>query len=212
MLSTQVGVDVPDASIMVVEHAQRFGLAQLHQLRGRVGRGARQSSCYLLAPDTTGDGDDGEEGQELPSLERLRVLEGCHDGFLIAEADLAMRGAGNVFGTGTRQSGGLDASELCRREISGDSRLVEAARAAALLMMRPLTDAGDDDGGAAAGSIDANNVGGCGPLPAPLAGAAAVFSAAVRARQRARLPSVFGDDEDDGGDGGDEQELLGTAG
>ncbi|KAG1677615.1 hypothetical protein FOA52_010396 [Chlamydomonas sp. UWO 241] len=201
----EVGVDVPDASIMVVEHAERFGLAQLHQLRGRVGRGKRQSSCYLLTPDTEG----GEEGQEAPSLERLRVLEGCHDGFLIAEADLAMRGAGNVFGTGTRQSGGLDASALCQKEISADPRLVEAARSAALLMMRGLSSEGDSDSGSSDGSLGEAAVAAAAPLPASLAGAATAFTAAVRARQRARLPSVFGDDEDDGSD---EQEVLGTAG
>ena len=80
----EVGVDVPDATIMIVENADRFGLAQLHQLRGRVGRGSLASYCYLVS-----DG----AGQE-----RLRILKECSDGFAIARKDLAYRGAGNFFG------------------------------------------------------------------------------------------------------------------
>ena len=80
----EVGVDVPDATIMIVENADRFGLAQLHQLRGRVGRGSLASYCYFVS-----DG----AGQE-----RLRVLKECSDGFAIARKDLAYRGAGNFFG------------------------------------------------------------------------------------------------------------------
>jgi ATP-dependent DNA helicase RecG len=89
----EVGVDVPNASIMVVEHAERFGLSQLHQLRGRVGRGAWESHCVLLyqAPWT----DDARE--------RLKAMAGSNDGFLIAERDLELRGPGDFFGT--RQSG-----------------------------------------------------------------------------------------------------------
>ncbi len=89
----EVGVDVPNASVMVVEHAERFGLAQLHQLRGRVGRGAEQSFCYLI--------------EHFPSTsvakERLSTLAGTTDGFLIAEKDLQLRGPGEFFGT--EQSG-----------------------------------------------------------------------------------------------------------
>ena len=91
----EVGVDVPNASIMLIEHAERFGLSQLHQLRGRVGRGKHQSYCFLF----TGKNKDGAAAQ------RLEVLEECHDGFQIAEADLEIRGPGEFLGT--RQAGGL---------------------------------------------------------------------------------------------------------
>jgi ATP-dependent DNA helicase RecG len=89
----EVGVDVPNASIMIVEHAERFGLSQLHQLRGRVGRGPFESHCFLLyqAPWT----DDARE--------RLKALASTNDGFAIAEKDLELRGPGDFFGT--RQSG-----------------------------------------------------------------------------------------------------------
>ena len=88
----EVGIDVPNASVMLVEDADRFGLAQLHQLRGRVGRGEQQSYCILVS-DAVDD----------RSRERLEVVRGSNDGFAIAEADLRLRGAGNVLGT--RQSG-----------------------------------------------------------------------------------------------------------
>jgi ATP-dependent DNA helicase RecG len=88
----EVGIDVPNASVILVEDAERFGLAQLHQLRGRVGRGEDRSFCILLS-------DAGDER----SHERLRVLAGSRDGFAIAEADLLLRGAGDVLGT--QQSG-----------------------------------------------------------------------------------------------------------
>jgi ATP-dependent DNA helicase RecG len=89
----EVGVDVPNASIMIIEHAERFGLAQLHQLRGRVGRGAAQSSCVLLYRAPLGD----------IARERLKVIRDTEDGFAIAEEDLRLRGGGEVLGT--RQSG-----------------------------------------------------------------------------------------------------------
>jgi len=89
----EVGVDVPNASIMIIEHAERFGLAQLHQLRGRVGRGAAQSSCVLLYKQPLGD----------IARERLNVMRNTEDGFVIAEEDLRLRGGGEVLGT--RQSG-----------------------------------------------------------------------------------------------------------
>ncbi|HUG40503.1 MAG TPA: ATP-dependent DNA helicase RecG [Longimicrobiales bacterium] len=82
----EVGIDVPNAAVMVVEHAERFGLSQLHQLRGRIGRGAEQSWCVLIA---TGGPD---------SLERLRILTRTDDGFEIARADLRLRGMGDLFG------------------------------------------------------------------------------------------------------------------
>ncbi|HXI26749.1 MAG TPA: ATP-dependent DNA helicase RecG [Pyrinomonadaceae bacterium] len=89
----EVGVDVPNASVMVVEHAERFGLSQLHQLRGRVGRGAEQSYCVLLASDKQTD----------VARERLGIMEQTNDGFKIAEKDLEIRGPGEIMGT--RQAG-----------------------------------------------------------------------------------------------------------
>ncbi|WP_111396717.1 ATP-dependent DNA helicase RecG [Humitalea rosea] len=89
----EVGVDVPEASVMVIEHADRFGLAQLHQLRGRVGRGEARSFCMLLF----------EEGLTETAKERLAILRDTEDGFIIADADFRLRGAGDVLGT--RQSG-----------------------------------------------------------------------------------------------------------
>jgi len=89
----EVGIDVPRASTMVVEHAERFGLAQLHQLRGRVGRGDEDSLCLLLS----------DAEPESPAGQRLAVMVRTHDGFEIAEADLRQRGPGEVFGT--RQAG-----------------------------------------------------------------------------------------------------------
>jgi ATP-dependent DNA helicase RecG len=88
----EVGIDVPNASVIVIEDAERFGLAQLHQLRGRVGRGSHRSFCILLSDAT----------DEL-ARRRLEVVRGSNDGFAIAEADLELRGAGNLLGT--RQSG-----------------------------------------------------------------------------------------------------------
>jgi ATP-dependent DNA helicase RecG len=91
----EVGVDVPNATVMIVENADRFGLSQLHQLRGRVGRGADQSYCFLFADPTTPDGE-----------ERMEAMAGSTDGFDLAEKDLEIRGAGEVFGE--RQSGFSD--------------------------------------------------------------------------------------------------------
>lgn len=91
----EVGVDVPNATIMVIEHSERFGLSQLHQLRGRVGRGAAQSYCFLLSHPRVGE----------TSSQRLEVLESTNDGFKIAEADLEIRGPGEFLGT--RQAGSL---------------------------------------------------------------------------------------------------------
>src|SRR5204863_1375293 len=89
----EVGVDVPNASLMVIEHAERFGLSQLHQLRGRVGRGAEQSFCVLLTGDK----------KTAVAKERLGIMEETSDGFKIAEKDLEIRGQGEILGT--RQSG-----------------------------------------------------------------------------------------------------------
>ena len=89
----EVGVDVPDATVMVIEHAERFGLAQLHQLRGRIGRGDQPSSCLLLYQSPLG----------AVAKRRLEILRETEDGFRIAEEDLRLRGGGEVLGT--RQSG-----------------------------------------------------------------------------------------------------------
>ena len=91
----EVGVDVPNASLMIIENAERLGLAQLHQLRGRVGRGSRESYCLLLYHPPLGE----------TSKLRLNVMRETSDGFRIAEADLSIRGPGEVLGT--RQSGSL---------------------------------------------------------------------------------------------------------
>ena len=89
----EVGVDVPDATIMVIEHAERFGLSQLHQLRGRVGRGDKPSHCLLLYKAPLGD----------VARRRLETMRATNDGFRIAEDDLKLRGEGELLGT--RQSG-----------------------------------------------------------------------------------------------------------
>lgn len=109
----EVGVDVPEASCMVIEHAERFGLAALHQLRGRVGRGKEQSYCFLVWSDGLGD-----EGKR-----RVMAMKDTTDGFLIAEEDLRMRGPGQITGTG--QSGQL---ELSFADPVRDAELLEAAR------------------------------------------------------------------------------------
>ena len=89
----EVGVDVPNATVMVIEHAERFGLAQLHQLRGRIGRGRHASHCILMTPANVGD----------VARERLDTMTQTQDGFKIAELDLKLRGPGEFFGT--RQHG-----------------------------------------------------------------------------------------------------------
>lgn len=115
----EVGVDVPNASVMVIEDANRFGLSQLHQLRGRVGRGEHQSYCILIADATTGDAE-----------ERLKVLEETTDGFRIAEADLKIRGPGDVMGT--RQSGML---EFKVADLISDGPVLEQARQGAIAIL-----------------------------------------------------------------------------
>jgi ATP-dependent DNA helicase RecG len=112
----EVGVDVPNATVIVIEHAERFGLSQLHQLRGRVGRGSEKSFCILVSPDRMG-----------PLVEeRLKTLEQSNDGFLIAEKDLDLRGPGEFLGR--RQSGlpGFRVAHILR-----DVELMEVARAEA---------------------------------------------------------------------------------
>jgi ATP-dependent DNA helicase RecG len=108
----EVGIDVPNACIMVIEHADRFGLAQLHQLRGRVGRGARQSLCVLIADPVSDDG-----------RARIDAMLNAKNGFEIAEKDLEIRGPGEVFGT--RQAG---AAPFRVAGLPRDVRLLEMAR------------------------------------------------------------------------------------
>jgi ATP-dependent DNA helicase RecG len=116
----EVGVDVPNATIMIIEHAERFGLAQLHQLRGRVGRGAAESSCILLYRSPLSDN----------ARERLKVMRTTEDGFVIAEEDLRLRGGGEMLGT--KQSG-LPAFRIAVLPEHRD--LLEAARDAARLRL-----------------------------------------------------------------------------
>lgn len=116
----EVGVDVPNASIMIIEHAERFGLAQLHQLRGRVGRGAAESSCILLYRQPLSE----------TARERLVVMRSTEDGFVIAEEDLRLRGGGELLGT--RQSG-LPAFRIA--SLPEHQGLLEAARDQARLTL-----------------------------------------------------------------------------
>ena len=132
----EVGVNVPNAALMIVENAERFGLSQLHQLRGRVGRGARKSHCILVM------GGDGAVSRT--SRERLEVMRTTYDGYRIAEQDLAQRGPGDFLATAeggvVRQSGGLsfrladagedisvltEAAADAREILSGDPELTE---------------------------------------------------------------------------------------
>jgi ATP-dependent DNA helicase RecG len=116
----EVGVDVPEATLMIVEGAERFGLAQLHQLRGRVGRGSGHSVCLLLRGSEPGES----------ARKRLAMMRETDDGFRIAEADLALRGMGELLGT--RQSGGLD---LRLADEARTARLIEGAAADARLLV-----------------------------------------------------------------------------
>jgi ATP-dependent DNA helicase RecG len=120
----EVGVDVPNATIMVIEHAERFGLAQLHQLRGRVGRGEEQAYCFLLYRAPLGE----------VAAERLRSLTETTDGFELAERDLKLRGPGDFFGT--RQSGvpTLRVGDLIR-----DYEIMEQARIESTAWLRTVS-------------------------------------------------------------------------
>ncbi len=117
----EVGVNVPNATVMVVESAERFGLSQLHQLRGRVGRGAEQSYCILMT------------GSKLSAVarERMKTMVRTNDGFEIAETDLKLRGPGDI--TGTQQSGLLN---LKIAEIAKDGAILELARKSVLLLLQ----------------------------------------------------------------------------
>jgi ATP-dependent DNA helicase RecG len=111
----EVGIDIPNASVMIIEGSERFGLAALHQLRGRIGRGAHASFCYLVA-----------ESKVPGTLERLKALEKSQDGFRLAQIDLELRGPGEIYGR--RQHGTLDV----QLADLGDAKLLSAVRGAAL--------------------------------------------------------------------------------
>lgn len=115
----EVGIDIPDASVMVIEHAERFGLSQLHQLRGRVGRGTKQSYCVLVGDPRTEDG-----------FKRLAIMAETQDGFKISEADLEIRGPGEFMGT--KQHG---LPEFKMANILKDKQLLELAREAAFSLI-----------------------------------------------------------------------------
>jgi ATP-dependent DNA helicase RecG len=115
----EVGVNVPNASVMVIESAEKFGLSQLHQLRGRVGRGSEQSYCILLSSVKTG----------REAKERLKIMCSTNDGFVIAEKDLEIRGPGDI--DGTRQSGALN---FKLANIINDKAALETAKEAAFLL------------------------------------------------------------------------------
>ena len=119
----EVGVDVPNASVMIVNHAERFGLSQLHQLRGRIGRGGHKGWCILLA-----------DGKSPEAMEKLRVMEEFSDGFKIAEADLLMRGTGDVLGFAQSGSGYLRFPEF----MSDLELLLEARRLAELMVSQSI--------------------------------------------------------------------------
>ncbi len=116
----EVGVDVPEASIMVIENAERFGLSQLHQLRGRVGRGTAKSSCILLYQEPLGE----------TARQRLSIMRETEDGFRIAEEDLSLRGAGEMLGTA---QSGIPLFKLADLSVHGD--LLQAARDDASLIL-----------------------------------------------------------------------------
>jgi len=126
----EVGVDVPNATVMLVENAERFGLAQLHQLRGRIGRGEHKSYCILLSNETS-----------VETMAKLAVLERTRDGFEVAEADWEQRGPGDLLGTA---QSGLPALQL--GNLKTDMQLMLRARRAANAIMEwdPFLEAPDN--------------------------------------------------------------------
>jgi ATP-dependent DNA helicase RecG len=116
----EVGVDVPEASLMIIESAERFGLAQLHQLRGRVGRGAAASTCLLIRANSIGE----------TARARLALMRETNDGFRIAEEDLKLRGGGEILGT--RQSGDAEFALATPEQVE---RLIATARDDARLLI-----------------------------------------------------------------------------
>jgi ATP-dependent DNA helicase RecG len=117
----EVGVDIPNATIMLIEHAERFGLSQLHQLRGRVGRGAQKSYCILVTPKNISE----------EATQRLKMMEKTVDGFEIAEEDLRLRGSGEFFGTKQHGLPDLKYTDLVR-----DQRIIEMARSDAFELIK----------------------------------------------------------------------------
>ena len=115
----EVGVDVPNAAVMVIENAERFGLSQLHQLRGRVGRGRHQSYCILIS-----------DSHNSETRQRLRVMTQTADGFKIAEEDLRLRGPGDFFGARQHGLPGLKIAD-----IGCDTRLLQEAQQAAQTLL-----------------------------------------------------------------------------
>jgi ATP-dependent DNA helicase RecG len=115
----EVGIDIPNATVMLIEHADRFGLTQLHQLRGRVGRGANKSYCILVQRKWTEN-----------SIKRLKIMEQTSDGFVISDEDLKLRGPGEFFGI--RQSGFLTYKIA---DLVTDGPIIRDARAAAFDMI-----------------------------------------------------------------------------
>ncbi len=118
----EVGVNVPNASVMVIENAERFGLSQLHQLRGRVGRGADQSYCILMGKATS----------SMDTKKRLNIMTETTDGFLISEADMKIRGPGDMEGT---QQSGL-AFNLKVADLARDGQILSRAREVAKAVLR----------------------------------------------------------------------------
>ena len=116
----EVGVDVPNATVIVIEHAERFGLAQLHQLRGRIGRGEHQSTCILLYAKIGAD-----------ARERLAAMESTSDGFVISEIDAKIRGVGNILGK--EQSGTLSGLRIA--DLTTDFVIMQSARSAAFALV-----------------------------------------------------------------------------
>ncbi|MEM8506165.1 MAG: helicase-related protein, partial [Cyanobacteria bacterium P01_D01_bin.1] len=123
----EVGVDVPNATVMLIEHAERFGLSQLHQLRGRVGRGGDQSFCLLMT-----------NSKSDVAMQRLQVMEQSQDGFFISEMDMRFRGPGQVLGT--RQSGLPD---FALASLVEDQEVLEIARTAAANILAQESKDGD---------------------------------------------------------------------
>ncbi|NRA86285.1 MAG: ATP-dependent DNA helicase RecG, partial [Rhizobiales bacterium] len=116
----EVGVNVPEATIMIIEHAERFGLSQLHQLRGRVGRGSEQSNCILLYQTPLGE----------TASERLKIMRQTEDGFLISEKDLQLRGGGDLLGA--QQSGDI---KMRLADVDNHADLIEIAHKQARLIV-----------------------------------------------------------------------------
>jgi ATP-dependent DNA helicase RecG len=115
----EVGIDVPNATVILIDNAERFGLSQLHQLRGRVGRGAEKSYCLLMS-----------DGQSESTVARLKAMTQTNDGFEIAEMDLRLRGPGEFFGT--RQHG---LPEFKLADLTAETALLQTAREDALRLL-----------------------------------------------------------------------------